>query len=232
VTRAIPGLKVWPFDLAAEAAHGGPDADLGPGLHILDQIRAAVGDDLDLYVELHGLWNLAGARRLLRAIADYRPLWVEDPIRADHTDALMRLADSTDVPIAVGESIAGQRGFHPLLAGGALDFAIVDLTWTGGLTEARRIASLAALYGVPVAPHDCTGPISLAAGLHFVTSIPNGFVQEVARAFYHGWYGTFVTGLPQLSGGTIRVSDQPGLGLDLRPELLSAPQTRIRRTER
>jgi L-alanine-DL-glutamate epimerase-like enolase superfamily enzyme len=58
----------------------------------------------------------------------------------------------------------------------ALDVAIIDPTWAGGLTEARRIASLTALHGVPVAPHDCTGPVSLATGLHLVTSIPNGFV--------------------------------------------------------
>jgi L-alanine-DL-glutamate epimerase-like enolase superfamily enzyme len=226
------GLKVWPFDLAAESAHGGPGADLRPGLRILDAIRDEVGDGLDLYVELHGLWNLPGARRLLGAIADHRPLWVEDPIRADHTEALVALAGSTRVPIAAGETIAGQHGFHPLLARGALDFAIVDLTWTGGITEGRRIASLAALHGVPVAPHDCTGPIGLAAGLHFVTSIPNGFVQEVARAFYHGWYGAYVVGLPELGGGSIRVGDRPGLGLDLRPELLAAPDTRIVRSVR
>lgn len=231
VAAGIPGMKIWPFDLAAEASRGGPGADLKPGLRVLDEIRSAVGDDIDIYLELHSLWNLPGARRLFAAVEKYDLAWVEDPIRADCADGLRSLADSTGLPIAVGESIAGQRGFLPLLRDGVIDFAIVDLGWTGGITEGRRIASLAALHGVPIAPHDCTGPISLAAGVHFATSIPNGHVQEIARAFYYGWYNDFVTGLPEIADGRIRPSDGPGLGVELTQDLLRSDQTRIVRSE-
>ena len=88
--------------------------------------------------------------------------------------------------------------------------AIVDLGWTGGLTEARKIAALADTYDVPVAPHDCTGPISFAACVHFVTSQPNGLIQEHVRAFHRTWYGDLVTGLPEVADGRVALPDAPG----------------------
>lgn len=224
------GMKVWPFDLEAELAHGGIHADLRPGLRILDEIRSSVGDELDLYVELHSLWGLPGAKRLLRALEEFDPLWVEDPMRADHVDGLRILSESVSVPIAAGESIAGQRGFYPLLEQGVLDFAIVDLGWVGGITEARKVASLAAMFGIPVAPHDCTGPVSLTASVHFALSVPGAVIQEVARSFYYGWYGDWVVGLPQIENGRISISEAPGLGLELALEFTEAQTTRVRTT--
>lgn len=226
----VRGMKVWPFDLAAEASRGDHRADLRAGLDILTEIRSEVGMDLELYVELHSLWTLRGAARLLRELREFSPAWVEDPLRPDAVEGLKRLAAGTDVPIATGESLAGRRGFKPLLDADAIDVAIVDLGWSGGLTEARKIASLAEHYQVPVAPHDCTGPISLAAGVHWVTSSPNGMVQEYSRAFYHGWYTQYVTELPPIVDGRIRPVDGPGLGMTLRAELREDPRTRIIRS--
>jgi len=223
------GMKVWPFDLAAEASGGDHRADLSFGLGVLDAIRAEVGDSMDLYVELHSLWQPRGAERVLRALEPYGLAWAEDPIRSDRYEALAVLREGTSVPIALGENVgAGYNAYKPLLDARATDIAIIDVGWSGGITNAMRTAALADQYGVPVAFHDCTGPVALAVATHLVTAVPNGHVQEVARSFYHGWYGQASEGYPTISDGRISPSATPGHGVSLRPEVLSDPST-IRR---
>lgn len=219
--EGIPGMKVWPFDQAAEKT-GGTDisaADLDAGLRIVAEIRDAVGADMDLMIEMHGLWSRRGAAKICQALTPYQPFWVEDPIRSDAADALAQLAREIEVPVAGGETCTGRRGFLPLLQHGAINVATVDVQWSGGLTEARNVAALADAYGVPVAPHDCTGPVSFAACTHLVLSQRNGLVQETVRAFLRTWYGELVTGLPEVTDGTVRLSRRPGLGIDLQPAL-------------
>ncbi|MCY7412864.1 MAG: mandelate racemase/muconate lactonizing enzyme family protein [Salinibacterium sp.] len=232
VDQGYRGMKVWPFDLAAEESRGGHIADLRFGLGVLEKIRHAVGDRIDLYVELHSLWQPKGAERLLKAIEPFGVSWAEDPIRADRTEALASLRASTNVPIAVGENLgAGYNSYKPLFDARAIDVAIIDIGWSGGITQALKTASLADLHGVPIAPHDCTGPVSLAVAAHVVTAIPNGHVQEVARAFYHGWYQNVSTGVPTIANGVITPSDAAGHGVSLTPEFLARPDT-VRRVTR
>ncbi|MEV4736836.1 MULTISPECIES: mandelate racemase/muconate lactonizing enzyme family protein [unclassified Microbacterium] len=229
VDAGFGGMKVWPFDLAAESSHGDHRADLRFGLSVLDEIRSEVGADLDLYVELHSLWTPRGATRLLKELERFDLAWAEDPIRPDHYAALGRLRADTDVPIAVGENVgAGFNAYKPLLDASAIDVAILDLGWGGGVTAGLQVAALAQQAGIPVAPHDCTGPVSLAVATHFVTGVANGHVQEVARAFYHGWYRDIADGLPEIENGMIRPSRGPGHGITLRPDFLHSPGTSIR----
>jgi L-alanine-DL-glutamate epimerase-like enolase superfamily enzyme len=222
--EGIPGMKVWPFDPGAERAGGTdiPDPDLARGVAVLRAIREAV-PSMNLMVELHGLWNLKAAGKICRAVAPFAPFWVEDPIRPDAVDALAKLSQSVDVPIATGETVCGRRGFLPLLERGAVDVVTVDVQWTGGLTEARAVATLADTFGVPVAPHDCTGPVTFAACVHLVQSRPNGLVQETVRAFLRTWYGELVEGLPPVAEGHVSATREPGLGLRLKAGLEARP---------
>ena len=220
------GMKVWPFDLAAEASAGDHRTNLDFGLAVLDEIRDAVGDQMDLYLELHSLWTLGGAERLLKALERFDLAWVEDPLRADHAQALQSLKQATGIPIAVGESIGGGLSpYRTLLESRSIDVAIVDLGWSGGITAGLKTSSIAEQYGIPIAPHDCTGPVSLAVAAHFVTAIPNGYVQEVARSFYHGWYQQIADGLPRIADGVITPADSPGHGVILHDDFLSSPST-------
>jgi L-alanine-DL-glutamate epimerase-like enolase superfamily enzyme len=228
--EGIGGLKVWPFDQAAEATGGltiGHD-DLQRGLAVIEAIRSEVGMDMNLMVELHGLWSRRAATTIMEALTPYRPYWVEDPMRSDAVDALQVLASSVDVPIACGETAVGRRGFATLLQSGAIDVATLDVQWTGGLTEARKVASLADTYGIPIAPHDCTGPASLAACTHLTLASPNGLIQETVRAFLYTWYTDLVEGLPQITNGRINISESPGHGVRLRPEILGSDQLEVR----
>ncbi|QIZ37616.1 mandelate racemase/muconate lactonizing enzyme family protein [Saccharopolyspora sp. ASAGF58] len=221
VAEGFTGMKIWPFDQAAEASNGNDISsdELKAGIKVLSDIREAVGDKIDIMVEMHGLWRRPAATRILKGIAEFQPLWVEDPLRPDAIDALVRLRQSVDMPIAIGETSVGRRGFQPLLAAGIVDYATVDIQWTGGIGEARKIAALADAFAVPLAPHDCTGPVSLAASTHLVMSEMNGFIQEVSRAYLRTWYPQLVTGVPQVVNGILSVPEGPGHGVELREDI-------------
>jgi L-alanine-DL-glutamate epimerase-like enolase superfamily enzyme len=227
--EGIPGMKVWPFDPGAEKTGGAgiPAADLERGVGVLRAIREAA-PSTNLMVELHGLWDLKTAETICRAVEPFRPFWVEDPIRPDRVDDVARLKGAVGVPIATGETVVGRTGFLPLLQRKAVDVVTADVQWTGGLTEARAVAELAASFGVSVAPHDCTGPVTFAACVHLVLSRPNGLVQETVRAFLRTWYGELADGLPPIAGGQVSASKEPGLGLRLRPGLEERPDVKRR----
>jgi L-alanine-DL-glutamate epimerase-like enolase superfamily enzyme len=185
---------------------------------------------MDILVELHGLWSVKGAVTLLRELEAIRPWWVEDPIRPDAPEAYRALRERVSVPIAAGETIAGRRGFKPLLDAGALDVAIVDIGWTGGVSEAVRVAALAETYGVGFAPHDCTGPISFAVTTQVACAQPNAVIAETVRAFNADWYLAIAEGMPPVRDGHVTPSDAPGLGITLREDFLARPDTVTRTT--
>ena len=101
----------------------------------------------------------------------------------------------------------------------AAGIVMLDLSWCGGLSEAKKIATMAEAYHLPVAPHDCTGPVVLAASTHLSCNAPNALIQESVRAFYTGWYKELVTALPEVKDGMIAPPPGPGLGLDLLPDI-------------
>jgi L-alanine-DL-glutamate epimerase-like enolase superfamily enzyme len=228
----ITGMKIWPFDFAAEASHGTyiSPADLDAALEPFRRIRGAVGSRMDVMAELHGLWNLAGARRLIAALEPYAPLWVEDPVYLDHLGSLGELQAGTRTMIATGETLGGTGQFRELLERRGCGVAIMDLTWCGGISEARRIAALAEAWHTAVAFHDCTGPVALAASTHMALHARHCFVQEIVRAYYCDWYGDLVTALPPLRDGRITVPEGPGLGLALDPARLAGPDVHRRRS--
>lgn len=222
--EGITAMKIWPFDRAAERTNGTAisSAELDAGLKVFADIRDAVGRDVDIMLELHGLWHRPAATTIMREVAQFAPMWVEDPIRPDAVDALVRLRSDVDVPIAIGETATGRRGFLPLLQAGVVDYATVDVQWCGGIGEARKIAAMADAYGVPVAPHDCTGPATLAACAHLTASQPNGLIQETVRAFLRTWYAELVEGLPTMNGSIMTISDAPGHGVSIRPDIFDS----------
>ena len=135
-------MKIWPFDPYAEAS-GGHDIsarDLDRALEPFRKIRAAVGLEMDIMVEFHGLWNLPTARRIARALEEFEPYWYEDPLRADNLDALATFAAGTHVPVTVSETIATRWGFREVFERGAAGIAMLDISWCGGISEAKKIA--------------------------------------------------------------------------------------------
>jgi L-alanine-DL-glutamate epimerase-like enolase superfamily enzyme len=225
----ITGMKIWPFDPYAEQSGGhyisAPDLDRA--LEPFRKIRDAVGNQMDIMVELHSLWDFPTARRIFAALEPFDPFWFEDPLKADNIDALAELAQTTRVPIAASETLATRWSFREVLSRNAAGIVMADLSWAGGISEARKIAHFAEAHQRPVMFHDCTGPVVLAASTHLSLNAPNALVQETVRAFYYGWYGELATALPPIRDGRITVPPGPGHGIDLLPELADRPDAHI-----
>ncbi len=221
LSEGITAMKIWPFDAAAEASNGHyiSRPDLRAALQPFEKIRKAVGDRMDVMVEFHSMWQLLPAITIAQALAPYDTFWHEDPIRMDSLASLKRYHEASPAPICASETLGSRAAFRDLLETGVAGVVMLDLSWCGGLSEARKIAAMAEAWHLPVAPHDCTGPVVLAASTHLSLNAPNALVQESVRAYYRTWYRDLVTALPPVTNGHITVPDGPGLGLDLAPDL-------------
>ncbi len=219
--QGITGMKIWPLDIAALAndGHYVSSADLDKAIEPFAKIRTAVGDQMDIMVECHSLWRFPAILKVVEALEQFDPFWIEDPIRNDSLDAYEDVAAATNIPICASETLGGKWAFHDLLKTGAASIIMPDIAWCGGITETKKIAALADTYHRPVAPHDCQGPVVLQASIHMALAIPNTLIQESVRAFYAGWYGELVDRVPQPVDGYFLPPEGPGLGIDLLPEI-------------
>ena len=233
LAEGFTAMKIWPFDVFAEQTGGQliTLSDLKAGLEPFRKIRAAVGDRIEVMAELHSLWNTTSAIRICKGLADLGVFWAEDPLcKMDDVAGLVDLRRQAGLPICGSETLAGTVPFRDLLAAGAIDVVMLDIAWCGGLTEARKIAALAEAYAKPLAPHDCTGPITLWAGLHLALHAPTAIYQEVVRATLATWYQDLVTDLPVLRQGRVLAPTVPGLGARLRPEVKLRDDAKVRQS--
>ncbi|MFO1141793.1 MAG: mandelate racemase/muconate lactonizing enzyme family protein [Amaricoccus sp.] len=232
LAEGIRAMKIWPFDVAAEASMGTRIGlpDLDRALEPFAQVRDAVGREMEIMVELHGLWTLPPALRIAEALKPYDVAWLEEPVRYNALDSMAELARHTSIPIAASERLATRQAFRQLIDKRAASIVMIDLAWCGGLSEARKIANMAEASELPVTLHDCTGPVVYAASCALSATLPNACWQEAVRAYYAGWYREIVADLPPIVDGRVAPLDGPGLGLALRPELFERPDAVVRRT--
>ena len=230
--EGITAMKIWPFDIAAETSKGWSitNEQLKTALLPFEKIRKAVGDRMDIMVEFHSMWQLMPAIKIARALAPFDTYWHEDPIKMDTLGDLKRYAENSQAPVCASETLATRFRFRDLLETQAAGVIMLDLSWCGGLSEARKIAAMAEAWKLPIAPHDCTGPVVLAASTHLSLNAPNALIQESVRAFYKTWYRDVVTEVPPVKNGMITVPAGPGLGLELHPEIDKRFNTTRRRT--
>jgi galactonate dehydratase len=231
LSEGYAAMKIWPFDIYAEATGGHMISleDLKAGLEPFRKIRAAAGDRIEVMCELHSLWGTHAAIRICRALEDYGVFWAEDPIgKMDDARSLADLRRQTRTPICGSETLGGVVPFRDLLAADALDMVMLDLAWCGGLTVGRKIAALAEAYAKPLAPHDCTGPVTLIAGLHLALHAPTAIFQEVVRATLATWYRDLVSTLPTIRDGMVLAPTAPGLGTALNPDVRRRADATVR----
>ncbi len=167
-------MKIWPFDEYAESSNGTriAPADLKRALAPFEKIRRAVGDDMDIHVEFHSLWDLPTAIEIAQALAPYRPYWFEDPIKMTNLEALADYRRRTNVRVTASETLGTRWAFRELFDRQAVSVAMLDIAWCGGISEAKKIATMAEAYHLPIAPHDCTGPVVLTASVHLALNSP------------------------------------------------------------
>ncbi len=228
----IKSMKIWPFDFAKGATTGLEisNYDLKKYIKPFERIRKAHGSNIKIKAELHGIWGLEASKKICKALEDYDMCWIEDPIWMDRLDDIPKLAMTTDQPLAGGETLGGLGQIRQLIEISDIAYPIIDVTWGGGITFAKKAAAIAESHMKSIAFHDCSGPITLAVSTHLALACSNVIEQEITRGFYYGWYHELVTELPIIENGMISVSNKPGLGMDLSNDLLKKSDIIIKET--
>jgi galactonate dehydratase len=181
---------------------------------MMEALRLAVGDGVDIMVDCHGRHSLANALEFCRVLAPYRPYFVEEPVPPENVDVMAEVRRMSPVPIATGERRVTRYEFRELFEKQACHVVQPDLCHCGGLWEAKKIAAMAEVYGMGVAPHNPLGPIANAVALHFDLSTPNFLIQEDMLTDVP-WRWEVVRHSLRSEGGYWLPSDAPGLGIDV-----------------
>jgi galactonate dehydratase len=228
--EGITAMKLWPFDRAAiqNGGHYISWQDLEEGLRPLREIRDRVGLRMELIIEGHAFFHLPAALRIAEGLRELQPLWLEDVLRVDSIDTLADFRRQSGMPIAASEMLLTRQDYRYLLEAQAADYVMVDPTWNGGISETVRVAHLAQAYNLPVTMHDCTGPLTLLAGLHVSAAIPNVALQETVRAHIRSFYSQIIDTNVDISAGRASLPAGVGLGTRLDPDLFRADRADYR----
>jgi L-alanine-DL-glutamate epimerase-like enolase superfamily enzyme len=185
-------------------------------------VRAAVGDDIQLAMHCTGEFDTRSAIGLCRAIEPINPTWIEDPLNNQYSEGWLELKRSTRVPLLAGEKIEMVQGFRPFLDNGVLDMVHPDPAYSGGVTGVRKIADYAQLTRTPVGLH--SGPCSLVrfyTSVHLAGAIENFFKIENALGAFRGFKEKMVAnGEPVVRKGVMEFPEGPGLGLEFNEDWL------------
>jgi L-alanine-DL-glutamate epimerase-like enolase superfamily enzyme len=226
-------MKVWPFDRFVHRSGGLyiSTSDIEAGMKPLREIRDRVGDRIEIMIEGHAFFQLPSALSLASALREIRPFWLEDVLRVDNVDTLGDFRRQSGLPIAASEMMLGRSSYLQVLKAGAADYVMIDPTWSGGISETRRIIELAQVHNIPATMHDCTGPLTLFAGLHCAVASANVVLQETVRAHIRSFYKHLVDRQPVIEEGRLLAPVGSGLGTSLLPELFQPGQNQFRRSE-
>jgi galactonate dehydratase len=229
-TRGIKAIKVWPFDGAAARNKNQfvTNADIEQALSPVRKLRDAFGNDIEILMEFHSNWNLTSAIRIARALEPYQPMWLEDMLLPGNFQQYRQLAEATSLPLTISERMAGRMQFIQLLEARAAKYVMLDVCWCGGLSEARKIATMAEGYQLPFAPHTAGGPLLFYASTHLATASTNVWIQESCQRFYESDWPKMLVDPIAPSGGTIAAPEAPGFGMEVKPEVWSHPQAVVR----
>jgi galactonate dehydratase len=182
--------------------------------NMFGKLREAIGDQIDIMVDFHGRTYPGMAIQYINAIEEYRPYFCEEPVPPENVPALLEVRQSTRVPIATGERLVGRHQFREVFEQRACHVIQPDLCHCGGLLEAKKIAAMAEMYQMGVAPHNPLGPVANAAALHFALSTPNFLIQEDMLTDVP-WRWDVVKSDLQTKDGYWLPCETPGLGIEV-----------------
>lgn len=214
VARGYRGLKLDPFGAALrELTH----AELRHAVEIVAAVRAAVGPDVQIMVEMHGRFTAATAAAVAVELEPLSPAWLEEPVAFDVPTGLAHVRGATSRPIATGERMHLLSDFRAAIEQGLVDVVQADLTHFGGFTVLRRLAGWAEAYELQLAPHNVCGPVGTAANVHFAVATPNVQIVEHFNDFADPWVQQLVDAPPTVDAadGCFAVPTGPGLGVRL-----------------
>ena len=224
------GHRAFKMDPMMQNLHVGNasflDGEIGPeaesnAMDILAAAREAAGPDIEILIDAHGMYNVPTAVRLANQMAEWDIFWFEEPVPTESWKALKQVKEQIGPLVSVGERLHTRWEFVPIFENGLSDYIMPDVTWTGGITELKKIATMAEAYYVPISPHDASGPINVISGAHVMLTVPNFYKLETSR-YDLSSYNVMIDHPLDIREGDLYVSDRPGLGIDLDPEWLAA----------
>jgi len=226
-------MKIWPFDKVAIRNRGQSitPAEIAEASIPIRRIRDAFGESMQIMVEFHGLWNLPCAIEIAHALEPYNVAWLEEMIPQDNMAAYEVLARQVKQPLCVSERLLTCWGYRELLEKRIASIIMPDIAWCGGISQARKIANAAHTMYLPVAYHNCGGPVTHFASWHLAIATPNLKTLETVRRHYNDRFVPVVvaSGVPE--NGRLGIPPGPGLGVDLQPHLLQSENVEIRSVE-
>ncbi len=224
------GYEAFKFDPMMRFIPGGNDGFLDGQLsrkgfatadEIVGAVREAIGPDIEILIDAHGMYNVPTAIELATRLSKHDIHWFEEPVPAESYRALQQVRREIPVKISVGERLHTRWEMVPILENNLADFLMPDVTWTGGITELKKISTMAEAYYVPISPHDASGPINVLAGAHVMMTTPNFYKLETSR-YDLSVYGAFISPGLDIRNGDLYVPDAPGLGVEIDREYLEA----------
>ncbi|HOL72185.1 MAG TPA: mandelate racemase/muconate lactonizing enzyme family protein [Bryobacteraceae bacterium] len=179
-----------------------------------ENIREALGPEYDIMVHCHNEYDLPTAKAIAGAVESIQPKWLEDPLPPPFSDSWVALKRECRVPLLTGEKLEMPQGYYPFLKEQAVDFIYPDIAFCGGITSIMKIASLAALYRIPVATHNVGGVLLTMASIHFGLSI-HDFLTSEGRLGGRRDVLIMAKNPPVIKNGAAQKPEAPGLGVDL-----------------
>ena len=193
--------------------------DIAHYVDVVTAIREGLDSNTDLAIDAHWFYAPVDILKVAHAFEDLDLLWLEDPIPPENIAAMEGVTKSTRTPICTGENFYTRFGFRDLIETQAADIVSPDMAKAGGLLEGRRIADLADMYYIPIAPHNIGSPVQTVANCHVMAAVPNFLVLEFHHLDDRFWEGIINEG-PLIQEGHIDVPNLPGLGVTLNEDLL------------
>ena len=185
-------------------------------------IRETTGPDIEVLIDAHGRFDVPTAIRLCRTLEEAGDIdWFEEPVPPESFNALQQVREKVSAPISWGERGHTKWDFVPILENKLADYIMPDVTWTGGITELKKISALCEAYFIPVSPHDAAGPINVVAGAQVMMTVPNFHKLETSEWNLHKYDPMIDTPLDN-SNGSLKLTKKPGLGVEMNRDYLEA----------
>jgi L-alanine-DL-glutamate epimerase-like enolase superfamily enzyme len=188
-------------------------------LALVEMVTTAAGQGAAVAVDVHTRLDIASAIRLAKDLEPFHLLWLEEPVPPENVAAMREVKQATTTPICTGENLYLRHGFRDLIVQQAADIIMPDIPKCGGLSECRKIANLAELYYIPFAPHNVSSPIGTMASAHVCASVPNFLVLEFHWLHRDYWTTIITDNEDIIKDGKIKLSDRPGIGVELNEEV-------------
>jgi len=215
------GYKALKFDPFGTAWKDMSTEDMEYSVELVEAIRKTVGPQVGIMVEYHGRLSLNTAVDMIRKLEPFNPIWSEEPVAADNLDLLEKLKPLVQGKIAAGERLYSLVDFYRLIRSRSVDVIQMDISHCGGILISKKIAAMAEVQDIRLAPHCSIGPVALAAALHFDVSTPNFMIQESYGEFDVPWRNDLVNGWNPIKNGEFFLTDEPGLGLELNEKAIA-----------